>query len=234
MNRSACSAFSSVLCFVCVGCTFATDDAPASGPQPRDDVASANPDASDGDAPDTDAPAPPPAPTMMVATRDTVVWKRHRTLENDLLRALSLTKSQLCREVETFSCIDEAHLAALGGNSPIELAHYVPVPAPTVTTPMAVERVVLAGCSRRAELDAALPIEARLLFTAFPLETGTVVDASALDALGTTLYRRFLARDPLPEELAALQPLRDGGTAALDVAKLTCFAIGSTVEFAFQ
>ncbi len=179
------------------------------------------------------APAPP-APTMATATRDTVVWKRYRAVENDLMRALALPKDELCHELGSFSCVDDAHLAALGGNEPFELTQYVPVPAPTVTTPFALERVVLSACARRAELDAAQPPEARAVFTAFELTPGATVDAASLDALGTTLYRRLLARDPLPEELAALQPLRDDDTAALDVAKLACFAVGTTVEFSFQ
>lgn len=56
---------------------------------------------------------------------------------------------------------------------------------------------------------------------------------AALDAQGTVLYRRLLSRDPLPEELEALRGLLDDAS-ALDVAKLACFAVGTSVEFAFQ
>ena len=159
-------------------------------------------------------------------------WKRMRALEADLMQALSLGRDELCRELDLFNCT-EIHRVSLGASDPLGSALYEPVARPLATTPTAFERVALAGCSRRAELDA---LGSPVVFSHFSLAGSAPAPGSAeLEAQIQDLYRRLLQRDATGEEIAIAAELaaaEQGQTpSGLDIAKLTCFAIATTTEF---
>ncbi len=131
-----------------------------------------------------------------------LVWKRYRPLEGGLMDGLELTKKELCNEIGTKSCIDEVHLVALGGNEPFNSANHIQATAPTPITSIAIDRVVLAACSKRVEKDKAAGASA-VVFKAFPLN-GNLPAEAAINTLSTELVQRILARDPSAAELKAL------------------------------
>jgi hypothetical protein len=174
-----------------------------------------------------------------MSTKNALTWKRYRTFEQDLLGALELTKGELCNELGVFSCIDFIHLVPLGGNDPFGNGQYTPMIAPVVNTPIAVDRVALSGCGKRVDTDAdGQPVVFdELDLAATSLDLSDADTAAAVDATLTDLYRRLLARDPLPEELEALTALTEDGDGnpltAREFAKLACFAVATTSEFLF-
>jgi hypothetical protein len=199
------------------------------------------------DPPGEDAGPPPPGippfgpgfdagplPDFAISTRGRLVWKRYRALEQDLVKALEVDAATMCNELGQFSCVDLVHLVPLGGNDPIGKGQYVPAAAPQVTTPIAVERVVMAACGRRVDDDAAAT---PAVFTSLDLTADSVTEAEA-DATADVLYDRLLMRDPLETERDALRELRtddDGAdVSARDFAKMACLAVGTTTEFLFQ
>lgn len=178
----------------------------------------------------------PAADTSVAASsRTTLLWKRDHALEGDLARALELPPEELCLELGERSCIDEVHRSSLGGHDPFEQGLYVPLAAPLVTSPLALDRVVQAACAERIARDT---LEAPVVFTALNL-TGAApaADDEAYAETVRTLYRRLLTRNPEPAELRALEALLedeegdrvDASTFALSA----CFAIGTTTEFVF-
>ncbi len=187
-------------------------------------------------APEPDATPEPDAipeePTMMESARGNLVWKRYRQVERDLMRALELTKDQVCNELGQFNCVDVVHLAPLGGNEPFDQGQYEAVGAPTASTPIAVDRVVLSACVARVEEDMSNNPE---VFTDIDLNAANLSmsgDSAAIDATVTTLYRRFLSRNPTQDELDTARPLGDGVSGQV-FAKTACYAVGTTVENLF-
>lgn len=116
------------------------------------------------------------------------------------------------------------------------------MPAPTATTPAAVERVVWSACRAAVEADAGRQVP--LIFLDLDLSEGAppidMSDERVALAVGDTienLYRRLHARDPLPAEREALVELTvddDGQPLSPRVfAELACFAVASTTESVF-
>ncbi len=204
-------------------------------------------------------------PPRAVARPD-LRWKRARVVERDLARALELTEAELCLEFGRRRCLraenaqraDQwaepdlgaanaffdlvspggVHLVALGGNDPFFRNQHRPVDRPLVTTPVALDRLVLAACGKRATRDAAPGATARV-FTGVDLGAARVPsDSPAVATLATTMYRRLLARDPKPAELAALRAsITEGDEAppsAHDLAVMVCYAVATSTEFVFQ
>lgn len=161
----------------------------------------------------------------------TLLWKRYRPFESGLVKGLGLTKDQVCMELGKDSCIDKVHLTVLGGNEPFVNGQYERAQTPTVLTAVAIDRVVLAACSRRIELDAGLGANA-VVFKHFPLTAAKPSD-DQIKQQATELYRRILARDPEAPELQAISAF--GGTAAAGdkIALSLCYAIASSSENIF-
>ena len=163
------------------------------------------------------------------------VWKRVAVLARDLQRGLQLDLKDICKELGAFSCAETVFLNSLGGNDPFGKNQYRPNEAPGVTTPIAVERVVLNSCSKRVDLDL---VGYPKVFTHFKLDAPSLLNhISQVDEMNRDLYRRFLGREAKLEELMVLRELLtdESGRAvvAKDVAKLSCLAIASSREFVF-
>lgn len=182
--------------------------------------------------------ASPAAKEKVAASRrPNLQWKRYAALENDLAQALELDPGEICQEFGRNSCIEEVHLAPLGGNEPFKTGLLEPSAEPLATTPAVVERVLLSACSKRVELDRQTP-EAAKVFTSLDLAARAPAPGSdAARATVTELYHRLLARDPLPSEVLAVAQLAQDGAgqsiSAVEFASLSCFAIGTTSEFLF-
>ncbi len=160
-----------------------------------------------------------------------LVWKRYRAFEGGLVQGLSLPKADVCKELGQYSCIDKIHLTVLGGNEPYQLGQYERPSAPTALTPLAVERVILAACGKRLELDKAAGGGA-LVFKFFPL-AGASPSAAQLKAQAGELYKRFLAREAEGPELDAVAAFA-GKIANPEKAAISlCLAIGSSAENIF-
>ncbi len=176
-------------------------------------------------------------PGYQISSRAQLRWKRGDALEADLLQALELTPNQACAEVGFNGiCFGLVHLVTLGGNDPVGAGMYAPIAAPSVTTPVATERVTVAACGARVDLDSA---GSPAVFTALDLDLDTVDDNTpGIDETIQSLYRRFHARDPSAAETAAAHGLLAdvGGTppSAREFAKMACIAIGTTTEASFQ
>ncbi len=188
-----------------------------------------------GDGPPSDA-TPPPDPGYDLGEPTSVKadlkMKRWRQLHLDLQGALELAPSDVCNETGIYDC-RILHNVPIGGVS-IENGLFRPIDALSATTGLAVERFVMQACATRAALDAEA-VTAGEEPVLFPLDPdGTTLDREAADPVITTLYRRLLARDPLPEELDAVHALHPGiiedGGRNLEWAWMACFAVGTTTE----
>jgi hypothetical protein len=181
----------------------------------------------EGDVGEGEGERPPP---YAISTKNQLAWKRHIALEQDLSTALSLPANALCNELGLYSCVRAVHTVPLGGNDPFVKSQYEPLPRPTVTTPIAVDRVVLSACMARATLDAtATPV----VFSAIDFSAAEVSEANASTTL-SSLSRRLLQRDLTEAELTRALELRvdDAGAAVSprDFAVLSCFAVGTLTE----
>lgn len=189
---------------------------------------------------DTPKESPGPTPTNCEASSApaTVQWKRTGAVLSDLGQALALDSSQVCQELGAISC-EVVHRVSLGGNDPFDRALYKPFTEPLGTTPLAAERVVMEACVKRVELDEAstspsvwknLDLKAADISGNLGPDGGFYKDTLELG-------RRFLARDLSAEEIAELAVLAKDDAGApvpsADVAKLVCFALGTSKEFLF-
>lgn len=176
---------------------------------------------------------PLPPPPFAISTKAEVAWKRHRAVENDLLTALALDKGELCNELGLYSCVDFVHQVPLGGNDPFVKSQYEPLARPTVTTPIALERVVLSGCVARVDKDSAGPA---VVFSTLELASSSVTDVEA-DATAQLLARRLLQRELTEAELVIVRDLTDDGAGnavtARDFAITSCLVLGTMVETVF-
>ena len=182
----------------------------------------------EGESGEGEAPLPP-AP-FAISTKSAVAWKRQRAVESDLLEALALQKGELCNELGLYSCVDFVHTVPLGGNDPFVKSQYEPLASPTVTSPVALERVVLSGCIARVDKDLAGPA---VVFTTLQLGASFVDDVEA-EATIDLLARRLLRRDVTADERVKLLELTDDGegnaVSARDFAILGCVVLGTMAE----
>lgn len=164
----------------------------------------------------------------------------------DWLRSENVPEDQLDEECKkrqgSSECVDGiyipydnprgAHVITLGGNNTMLAGIHDAIVEPIVTTPIAVDRVVLTACGERAALDVEGAPE---VFTLFDIAS-SVVDASTDGVVATIedLHRRLLARSPTDAETDALLGLLSDPLSGEEFARLSCFVIATTPEFIFQ
>lgn len=166
------------------------------------------------------------------STRAQLMWKRNVALERDIVRALELAPDEVCTELGMASCTRDVHHVALGGPAPFSLGLHKALPTPMLSTAVVVDRVILSACSNRVDKD----LEGDpVVFTALDLDAAAAPDADdeAFVATVTTLYQRFLSRNPTDEEVSVLGELVEEEMTAKELAILACYAVGSTTEFLF-
>ena len=249
---------SGCLLLLMVACKSESQSSPSTGPEvaapvpatrdmgpdrrePREDPKDMGLPPPDAGVPDPDLGPPPPdlGPPPPAAARP-LQFKKFDQLREELARILELEAESVCRELGRYSCTDEAHRVVLGGAKAIEGNIYWGDPSPGPTTPIAFERVVLAACRRRAELEVASVRESRAFFEVVEVEHGTLdpEDPKVTSAM-QQLYRRGLLRDPTPAEVEAMEALYADIEAVnqLDPAmtwfQAVCAGVLSSTEFAF-
>lgn len=173
-------------------------------------------------APGEEGDLAPPVPGL------DLVWKRYRAFEHGLVEGLGLKKNDFCMEIGKQTCIDQTHLTVLGGNEPYKAGQFDRSQAPSVLTAIAVDRVVLAACSQRLEMDRKAGASA-IVFKHFPL-AGAAPSSAQVSLLTKELYQRILARNPEEAEIKAVTTLGGQGLSNDRLALMLCFAIASSSE----
>jgi hypothetical protein len=186
---------------------------------------------------------PPPTSTEEVgpptSPKARVRFKGPQRLQLELARILDLETDAICMELGQYDCF-ALHNVALGGTDPFGVALYSPNEDSTATTPLAVERVVLAGCIERATRDLGTPNSATLFkdlaVSGGKLDVDKPAVASAIDALYTRAHQRH-AKDSEVEHLRQLyrdiEESPDTSAPAQDWATLSCFTVLTTLETLF-
>jgi hypothetical protein len=179
-----------------------------------------------------------PDPTP-ISEKATVKLKARDALVGDLAQALYLDDNELCNELGTFDCGD-VHSIALGGVDAYGAGVYEPLKASAVTTPIAVDRLVLSACQVRAHRDFVSESASPALFVGLDVTDGRIDPTSdAVAAIATTLFRRGLLREPKEAEIEHLRQLyvdiegTGGQTPAQDWAALSCYAVFTMMEAVF-
>ncbi len=131
-----------------------------------------------------------------VQPRSGEVWAR------DVGNALGLQPWELCAELGTRDCVEEAHRITLGGVEPASLGIDAPLPEPSVSAPLAADRVAISACGERYARDKAGPA---VLF-------GPVLDRDSRrsrEEVSAALVLRMLGRPATSDEIDALEALYD-------------------------
>ncbi len=143
-----------------------------------------------------------------------------------LSTGLGIAKDVLCKELGLYDCVSMVHRISLLDVEPYQTGIIEPLDNTVVSSPIAVERVALSACTRRAREDLAAPASARIF--------GADRAAST-----TKLYQQLLQRDPEPREIEHLEALyhsmEEVGDPKLDEswAAMSCFAVATTTEALF-
>jgi hypothetical protein len=162
-------------------------------------------------------------------------FKGGERIANDLGQALVLKVTELCKELGKYDCIKDVHNITLRGVSPYKQAIYTPWKMPPVIAPISLDRVVIAACQNRVKKDFADPTKA-VVFKA--IADSKDPDSKALGSVVETLYKRLLLRKPTEKETKLLVDFMAKVKArskqpAQDWATLTCFGVGTSLEFIF-
>ena len=182
---------------------------------------------------------PPPEFETKRSGKARVRWKGDQRIANDLSQALELPKNELCKEVGRFDCLD-VHAIPLGGVEPYLKGIFEPLPTTAVTTPLAIERLVMSACAERVTRDGGRPDG--LIFKDIQLTAELALADPAqpeLRAAFELLYRRMLQRPMSDAEWGHIRGLYDEILAAADPAPapswatLGCFAVGTSMEALF-
>jgi hypothetical protein len=171
--------------------------------------------------------------TFAASEKAQVKFKRNARLATDFAAALSLPRESLCKELGQYSCADQVHALPLGGTEPYGIGLYEPLAQSGLTSPVAVDRLALAGCIQRVSLDISTP-NAAVIFKADPA-TG----AGAIEGAVDTLYKRVMLRKPTDAEVATLKQLHADIVAkgkpdpSRSWMTLACFAVLTSQESLF-
>ncbi len=167
--------------------------------------------------------------------------KRTRALllRNSLAKILNLNPQGMCLELGRLPCIDLVHKVSLGGMNAYGNAQYLYPEAPSLTSPIAFDRVVLSACIQRSQIDLMNPAQA-LIFQNIRLSAdGRLIRDEAVPNAIKTLYQRAYLRDASASEIAHLTQLYESIYAEQPVGVtinwmiLSCYAVLSSVESAF-
>lgn len=169
-------------------------------------------------------------------------FKRTDRIQLEFARILELPVDQLCAELGRYDCLDRIHRVTLGGVEPYNANIYDAFESTSISAPLIVERVALAACGRRVDLDGANLAEAviwRDVPLTLDLRVRDIEDPAVTAALERLFTRAFL-RPPSDEDLAELRQLyRDieasgeSAAPARDWGILACMITLTSVESLF-
>lgn len=146
------------------------------------------------------------------------VWGR------DLANGLGLQTWELCAELGSYDCLESAHRIATGGVEPTVLGIDEPLPEPSVSSPIAFDRVAVSACALRWERDQA----------GTPVVFGDLAKGDTpahRRAVSTALIERLLGRRATNPELDALEALH-GALADVAVDAPRDWGVGACVTVA--
>lgn len=171
--------------------------------------------------------------------RALVKRKRSHLIRNSLSKVLALDSKSMCLELGTLPCVDVVHKVSLGGMNAYGNAQYRNPERADVTSPIALDRVVLSACGMRAGLDLQSPEQA-VIFRDIKLSIDQrLVDNAAVAESIANLYRRAFQREPTQYEINSLKDLYikiydEQPTAAVkNWMTLSCYAVLTSLENAF-
>ncbi|MCS7026149.1 MAG: hypothetical protein NZV14_15210 [Bryobacteraceae bacterium] len=153
----------------------------------------------------------------------------------DLAAALEIPRDSICKELGQYDCYFDAFRIVLGGVEPYTIRIVEPLP-PSLTTPIALDRVALRVCATRVTADEKEPDKAVLLRPARKFDARWRRETAAL------LYEKLLRRPASSEEISRLtefyktvaSELRaPAERAARDWVVLGCFAVATSLESIF-
>lgn len=184
-------------------------------------------------------PAPQPK-TIAVSTRGNLRFKGPERLNNDLAAALELSPDAVCNELGQYPCASLVHSVALGGVDPYGTGLYEASGVTASTTPLVVERIVWAACTKRVDTDLASPASA-VVFRGIPLSGAKLASPDGDDARRaiTELTQRGFLREPLAPEIARYVQLAKDieATGNAEPARAwmqsVCFAVFASAEAVF-
>ncbi len=186
-------------------------------------------------------PVPSPEPTAEAGPPASpsphIRFKGPKRLGLELARILDLEATEVCNELGQYDCL-AVHNVTLGGADPFGVALYSPSDASSATTPIAVERVVLAACIERAVRDLSSPSQAAI-FKGIGVSGGKLaIDGEPVAEAIDALYTRALQRHASESEVKHLRSLyadveAESAEPAQDWAALSCFAVLTTLESLF-
>ncbi|HEU4411833.1 MAG TPA: hypothetical protein VFS43_41720 [Polyangiaceae bacterium] len=190
----------------------------------------------EGGGPAAGEPPPGGGPAAGVASKKArLKFRGGDRLVTDLAEGLGLPRAEVCNELGAYDC-SVVHKVVLGGVEPYRSTIYEPVPRRAVPSALAVDRLALAACDRRARLDFEAPSSA-LVFG--ELAADPQLGDAAVGAVAARLYERLLRRAPNDGERAALAGFARelaaelGAEAPRRFATLGCFAVATTAEALF-
>lgn len=172
-------------------------------------------------------------PGFAESTKANLRFKEVNRIHNDFAQALGLPVTEVCLELGQYDC-RMVHAVTLGGVEPYELGLFEPLPATTVTTPIAVERLAVHGCEKRVTMDTDNP--SALIFTG--LRDGAIAESDVAEAIDR-LYKRAVQRPATESEIGHLNQLyRDIEATGVDNparqwALASCVAVLTSVEAVF-
>jgi hypothetical protein len=194
----------------------------------------------DSSSPDDDGPGTGGAGPDLPPTSDNAALKLKAgtRFSNDVAQALDLAPG-FCSELGLADCA-AVHFIILGGADAFGSGLYEPLPETTATSPLAFDRIALAGCLTRATTDLENPGEATI-FAGLAVDADGGMDTEAPEAAAAVerLYRKGLARNPTAGEVQAVlgmyEAIEEQGSEAPahDWATLGCFAVLTSMENIF-
>lgn len=180
-------------------------------------------------------------PEVVTSPKANVRMKNGQRLQKELARMFAVSELEICQELGQYDCFG-IHSVVLGNPDAFGSGLYEPLPSSTSTTPMAIERIALSGCSKRVAFELDNPGSATLLSGLDIAPDGSLVDVQAESVANVidTLYKRALSRRAKASEIDHLRQLyvdvaASGQSAqpARDWATLGCFAVLTTMESLF-
>lgn len=177
---------------------------------------------------------------VTASARGNLRFKGPDRLNADVAAALELPATDLCKELGLYPCAATVHNVVLGGVEPYGAGLYEAAGVTAAATPLAVDRIMWAACTKRVDQDLA-NLGAATVFRGLSLNGAKLSNPDGDDAKAaiTQLVQRGLLREPTEQEFSRYAQLaRDieatgNATPARAWMQSVCFAVLSSAEAIF-
>lgn len=146
-----------------------------------------------------------------------------------LAEVLEIDRSDVCKELNTFDCIDVIHRITLGGVEPYRQLVFEPLEVAPVTAPIAVDRVALNACQARVDQELAGDADA------FLVRPSVEEKQIAIQTLYERAFRRQAERQEVDALLAFADRVASSDVDDADAAfgTLFCMSVMTSLEALF-